>query len=287
MHAPAPTSRSGDFRPDGSMHLTTLHAHLLSEIDGRMFRPLLQEITRTNAAFAAYPTWGAVATALNANHLSVADEDALLTPLVLAYARTAEERWATILCGVSFRWLVASHARRARWHDDADEVWQELMVAFLDVCRRVAKRGQIGRIRHQVLCQTQHRLHDACARRWRLEAPEVVTAGAELPERSDPREEPRRRDARLDLRDLQERGTAQYHQQQAAGIIDTLDVAILVGTRLHGRTVAEEAARLGIGVECAKKRRQRAEAALRTVGSLIPGSTAGDATLDVPRSSVP
>lgn len=251
------------------MHLTTLHAHLLSEIEGRTYRPLLQEITRTHAAFEPYATWGALAAAVTANRLPSTVEDAILSPLIATYARERSEPWSTILCAIAFRWLIASHGRRAEWiGGDPEEAWQELIATFLEVCCRVVARGATTRIRHLLISQMQHRFYETCAYRWRHEASEIATAPDSMRLTGDPHTSARRMEALVDLRDMQERGAAALRQHRATGTISATDAALITATRLAGETVAEAAAHLGLTAGTAKKRRQRAEAAMRatTVG---------------------
>jgi hypothetical protein len=245
------------------MHLAPLHAHLLSEIDDRTFRPLLQEITLHHGAFAAYPSWGAVADAINNRRLPEKATDALLAPMLTAYGSGVDPRWGAILCACCFRSLVATYHPRRKWHSDAEEVFQEIIGTFLDVCRRVAARPMVANLRRRLANETCHRLHEEFTCRWRSAAVEQITDPHELVPTVDPQQEPDRRNDLLDLTEHRELVLTRLKRHLEAGTISETDYLILVGTRLYGESMAEEGARHGLSREATKKKSQRAEAAIR------------------------
>lgn len=245
------------------MHLTTLHAHLLSEIDGRTFRPLLQEITLNHPAFAAYPSWGAVAAALSGRHLPSEAADALLAPMLAAFATGSDPRWGTILCACCYRNLVAAYLPRKTWTPQGDEVFQELIATFLEVCRRTAARSHVSGILRRLANETTHRLHEEFAYRWKRETHELSTDPSELVPHLDRQQEPELREDLLDLAEHRERTIAELQRHRDAGHITETDFQLLVGTKLYGRSMAEEGALHGLTRETTKKKCQRAEAAIR------------------------
>ena len=244
------------------MYLHDMHTLLLEEIDGRTFRPLLLEMTANHAAFAAYATWRGMAEVLTDGGLSPAAEDTLLRPVVAAYAATRDQRWATILTALCFRWLAASCARRATWCDDTWDVWQELVAAFLDACTRPGPCDGDAPLRPLVVNVVTSRVGLFCKHRWHIQSRECRTDPAQFPPTIDPQGVPWRVNLRRDLSEIQELGAAHYRRFQGDGIIDADDVAILIRTRLQGLTLDEAATALGISMACAKKRRQRAEQAM-------------------------
>ncbi len=64
--------------------------------------------------------------------------------------------------------------------------------------------------------------------------------------------------ARIELREAQER----LREHLNAGRITEADFLLLIGTRVYGKSVADCARETGLDYQVAKKRRQRAEAAI-------------------------
>jgi DNA-directed RNA polymerase specialized sigma24 family protein len=236
---------------------------LIWEISSTPHRQLLNALGTTNPVIATFPDCPAVVAFLHDRGVSHAAKDGVLATILRAHAQDKDPRWRSVLLAAFWPGLDSLHVRRAHWDQDPDEVWQDLITTFLEVLCRLDPTRRTDRFAQKIINDTIHRLHDRYQRRWRLEEPESLVPPRELPHQSDVRAEPVRLDACIDLHDLQERGAAQLRQHLAAGTIDDLDLEILIQTRLHGVTVADLAARLGITFDCAKKRRQRAEAAIR------------------------
>lgn len=247
-----------------------MHAHLLSEIDGRAFRPLLEEITLAHPAFEAYRSWGAVADKVCSGRPSEDDEDAMVAPLLAAYASDSDDRWGTILCAVCFRWLVSMHLPRSWWMEGPEDVWQELVVLFLDTCRRLGEKGIERGVRRRLVSDAQHRLYDIALRGRRNAERIVGTEPSILASTVDPRMEPAAAELRMEFRERIQDFNARLRRHLENGILGSIDHAIVVGTRVLGRSLSEQAKILGIGAEAAKKRRQRAESAMREADAPCP-----------------
>jgi hypothetical protein len=67
----------------------------------------------------------------------------------------------------------------------------------------------------------------------------------------------------IDLREVHENEIERLRQHMNAGRITEADFLLLVGTRVYGKSVADYAREAGMTYQVAKKRRQRAEAAIR------------------------
>jgi hypothetical protein len=205
------------------MRHSTLHAHLLSEIDGRTFRPLLQEITLTSPAFAAHRSWSAVATRVCTGRPSEAEEDALVGPLLQAYATSDDERWGTILCAVCFRWLVSMHLPRSWWMEGPEDVWQTLVVCFLHTCQRIAERQVNHGLRRHLFSDTQRRLYDI-AQHYRRESERVVSTDPTfLATTIDPAMEPGAFDLRTEFREQLDAVDAGLRRHLQDGTITEID----------------------------------------------------------------
>lgn len=239
---------------------------LLWEISSTPHTRLLLDLGLAEPAVARCADCRSLVAFLHGSGHGRTEKDLVIAAIVRAHARDRDPRWRSVLLAAFWPGLESLLVRRSHWDQDPDEVWQDLVITFLEVLCRLdpAKRGD--RFAQKIINDTAHRLHDRYERRWRLEAPETAMPATEMPRRSDPSSAPERLDACIDLRDLQERGEAMLRRHRDAGTIDDVDLAILVGTRLQGLTVADMAGRLGMTFDCAKKRRQRAEAAIRATG---------------------
>jgi len=67
----------------------------------------------------------------------------------------------------------------------------------------------------------------------------------------------------MDAWEVRQAEVVRLRSHMKAGRISEADFHLIVGTRLYGKLVREYAAEAGISFEAAKKRRQRAEAAIR------------------------
>ncbi len=236
---------------------------LIWEISSTPHTRLLTALAAAEPAVARFGDCPALVAFLHTPGGSRSDKDDVIAALVRAHASGRDPGWRSVLLAAFWPGLENLFSRRTQWDQDPDEVWQDLVVTFLDVLCRLDPAKRSDRFAQKIVNDTIHRLHDRYQRRWRLEEPESLVPPRELPHPSDLRAEPVRLDACIDLHDLQERGAAVLRRHFDAGTIDELDLEILIKTRLHGVTVADLAAHLGITFDCAKKRRQRAEAAIR------------------------
>ena len=67
----------------------------------------------------------------------------------------------------------------------------------------------------------------------------------------------------FELREAQELEIRRLREHLEAGRITEADFLLLVGTRVYGKPVADYAREMGLDYQVGKKRRQRAEAAIR------------------------
>ncbi len=254
------------------MRLPALHAALLQEIQGPTYWPLLLELTSHHLVFATHDDWKTVADVV-ADPLTTDDAiDAVLHPLLVAYAISAAvtpapataTQWATILTACCFRWLVATAVSRARWDQDPDEVWQETQVCFLALCRRLCIQGRTHRLRAKIRGDLRHTLTERFQPRWRAAARERAgDPAAMVPEAAAGTAPPSHEDVDADER--LEHAIATLRRQHRAGRITATDVLILVGTHLYGRSLAAQAGILGMTPNAVGRRRLRAHTALRNL----------------------
>lgn len=242
--------------------LTAIHAQLLLDLDRPACRILFAQTKERHAALAAFDGWAAVADALNRRGISEADSDALLAPIIAGYAAGTSPLWGLVLCACCFRSLVATYRPRQHWHADADEVWQESVATFFEVCHRIAARASRSGLRRRIANETSHRLHEAFTSRWRSDEAEHPTDPVEMSPVIDHRLEPACQEAARDLAEQQDLLRARLSRHRQVGTISVEDHALLVQVRIEGLTLREAGETLGLTHAAAKKRSQRAEQAM-------------------------
>ena len=104
-------------------------------------------------------------------------------------------------------------------------------------------------------------MHDEYSRKWARATREMATDPAELEVAGGWSEDAGYFAA--DLRDAQEAEIRRLRAHLAAGRLSEPDFFLLVGTRVYAGSLADYAREAGLDYQVAKKRRQRAEAALR------------------------
>ena len=148
--------------------------------------------------------------------------------------------------------LESIHFQKRGWDADPDERWQNIAWTFLQVLCRVDVKRRPDRLVQKVFNDTVHHLHDEYRRAWNrtnreftADLEEIDFAGQRAPRGAGDRDQP------------------------AAGAlrgrrITEADFLLLIGTRVYGKSVADYAREAGVDYQVAKKRRQRAEAVIRS-----------------------
>lgn len=213
-------------------------------------------------AFAAFGSWPEVADALAQHRRDQAAKDAILLPLLAAYGRREHPLLGTILVGLYWRHLCRFADLKQRWDADAEELSQNIVLMFLEACQRIDLTKRRQRLDEKMQNDCIHHLHDLYERRWRDEQVIQVVDHSTLVNTETDADEDRRAEA-LDQRIVLEQGLAALHRHRDAGTVSDIGCQLLIGTRLLGRRLADMASDLGMSFQCAKKRRQRAEAAIR------------------------
>jgi hypothetical protein len=188
-------------------------------------------------------------------------KDEVLRPIFAAHAASSDPRWRTILLVIFWPGLLSIRWQKRFWDRDPEELWQNLLWTFLEVLCRVDVRVRPDRLVQKVINDTAHHLYDEYRCLWECAKGELAVEPEELAILSggveaNPAAELERQEARdLEIRRLRE--------HLNAGRITEADYLLLVGTRVYGKPVAEYAREKGLAYQAVKKRRQRAEAAIR------------------------
>ncbi len=234
---------------------------LEQELRGSAYQALLNKLQGTHLFFRRFRTWADIVAFMRDGTSTDPRKDEILRPIFEAHTQDGDPRWRTVLLVIFWPGLESLHFQKRGWDPDPDERWQNLIWTFLQVLCRIDVRRRPDRLVQKVYNDTVHRLHDEYRRVWERADREVTadsqqietlaggTAGIDT--------------SGIELREAQENEIERLRQHMEAGRITEADFLLLVGTRVYGQSVADYARGAGLNYQVAKKRRQRAEAAVR------------------------
>ncbi len=189
------------------------------------------------------------------------EKDEVLRPLFRAVAQDQSPDWNTILLLIFWPGLESICFQKRHWDVDEDERWQNIMVTFFEVVSRIDVEQRTERLVQKLFNDTVHRLHDLYQGVWMAKAMEIPTSPEELKELAGGVEGI---DFEfMDHHERQENAVKSLRTHEKAGRISESDLQLIVTTRVNGQSLADYARVEGLGYETAKKRRQRAETAIR------------------------
>ncbi len=233
---------------------------LEQELQGSAYQTLLRKLQRKHLFLRRFRTWADVIAFMWNGTSTDPRKDEILRPIFKAHADDSDPRWRTILMTIFWPALTSLHTRKGHWDKDADELWSNICWTFLKVICRVNVERRPDRLVQKVFNETFHHLYEEYQRIWKRAKrepvldPEAIEALAGAVEGID--------FEGIDLRKAYQREVNRFQQHRDAGRITEADFLLLVGTRLYGQSIAEYARGIGLKTEAAKKRRQRAEAAI-------------------------
>ena len=239
-----------------------------------------------------FSTWADVLAFMRSGTSTDPRKDEVLRPILEAHAEDQDPRWRVGAPGDLLAGPQVHPRQKRRWdREDPDELWQRITWAFLQVICRVDVRRRADRLVQKIFNDTFHRVYEEYRRDWDRASREVRP----VPKDPEDTEDPEAFDALvggdegidfagIELRELQEIEFKRLRGHLAAGRIAEADFLLLVGTRIYGQSVADYAREAGLAYQVAKKRRQRAEAAIRRFEEKEPGDPR---RLSPPRDLVP
>jgi len=222
---------------------------------------LLWRLQRVSPFLEQFDTWADVIAFMRAGTSDDPQKDKVLRLILQAHKQKEDHRWRTILLVIFWPGLQSILWQKAHWNPDAHERWGRIVWTFLEVVCRLDLRQRPRRLVQKLVNDTVYHLYRQCRRDWdeREFAPpmdpdllEELTGGVEDPGF-----------ALFEARDAQEARIAHLHGHMKGGLITEADFLLLVGTRVYGQPLADYVRQHGLNYEAAKKRRQRAEAAIR------------------------
>jgi hypothetical protein len=233
---------------------------LEQEIQNREYQELLTDIQLRFPFMQRFDTWTEAISFMRAGSSQDPRKDEILRPIFKSHADEADPRWRAILMTIFWPALKSIHAKKRHWDDDPDDLWSNIVWTFLKVICRVNVDRRPDRLVQKVYCETVHHLYDEYKRIWKRSKREPALDASEI-EALAGAIDGIDFDA-IDLRRAHERKVMRLRAHLDAGRISEADFLLLVGTRLYGQSIAEYARGAGLKTETAKKRRQRAEAAI-------------------------
>lgn len=244
-------------------------ARLERQLETKEYEGLLFGLQDHEPFLQQFSTWADVLAFMRQGSSQDPSKDVVLRAILAAHEADGDHRWRSILLAVFWPGLSSIHFRKRPWDmDDPDELWQRIFWAFHQSVCRIDLARRRDRLVQWIYNSTIHRLHDDYRRDWIHAEREIAT---------DPDEMSNLAGAIdgvdldwVDLRDMHRRELARLQAHLDAGRITEADFLLLVGTRLYGQSIAEYARDAGLKTEAAKKRRQRAEAAIRSHEKEMP-----------------
>jgi len=236
-------------------------AELERELRTIEYRNLLLEIQATEPFLRLFRTWGDLVAFAVRRTSKDPLKDLVLRPIFRAHRRDQEPAWLTILLVIFWSNLESISRWKRGWDEDPDELWQNIVSTFLKVVCRLDVDRRPERLAQKVVNDTTHDLYQGYKRRWdrtnrelaldrdKVESLAMVVDGIGF--------------EILCRREAVEQEINRLTEHRDADRISDADYRLLVATRVNGMSVADYARDRGLNYEVAKKRRQRAEAAIR------------------------
>ena len=231
------------------------------ELAGHAYGELLNRLKQGNPFFHRFRTWTEVLAFMRHGTSQDPEKDEILRPIFLAHQEDADPCWRAILLAIFFPALESIDRQKRSWDQDREELWQNIVSTFLGVVCRIDIHKRPDRLVQKVFNDTVHRLHDEYRRIWRRSKCEVSVELHELDELAGQIEGIDL--AAIERREAQEAEVQRLRRHLEKGRISEKDFMLLTGTRVYGKSLADYAREMGMDYQVAKKRRQRAEDAIR------------------------
>jgi hypothetical protein len=235
---------------------------LEKKIESSEFRALLATLQQGSSPFGQFDTWGDVVAFMRAGTPRDPRKDEVLRPILLTRGKGEDERCWTILLAVFWPRLLAIHRWKRHWDKgNPDELWQRVCAAFLESIHRINLERRPHCLAQWVLNTTINRLYAGYEREWKHAKRECATDPDVIQNLARAAEEIEL--AGIVLRDEYRRWCCRLWGYVQAGLITESDFYLILGTRIYGQPVSEYARQVGVKPDTARKRRIRAEAAIR------------------------
>ncbi len=224
------------------------------------YQVLLQRLQTNMFFLQQFRTWADVIAFMRGGTSTDPRKDEILRPIFAAHADDQDPRWRAVLLAIFWPGLESIHFQKRGWDADSSERWQNIMWTFLQVVCRVDEKRRPDRLVQKIFNDTVSRLSKTYRRSWNRMNREIATDPKDLAAHID--EIGGASFAGTGLHETQEFVIQRLRQHMEAGRLSEADFLLLVGTRVYETSIANYARAGGLDYQVAKKRRQRAEAAL-------------------------
>jgi len=260
-----------------------LSAHLRAAVESEAFCAYFKTLKSTQPLLATFDDLAAMATAFESGYVSFEDQDAIVLDLIREFQERPSEHLHHLLLKLFWKGLDHLYrVRRIRVGDD-DGLWNDIVESFVDVLAdypterltaKVAANVQMGtlkKVTRAVQREARYQLFspdEKHPKRTEYEFTEILPCGISTPNeifagRGTP-----------DVADEDDRAqmAALLNRFLQIGIINDDAFQLLLATRVHGQSLKEFAEKESFPHEAVKKRRQRAEQAIREhLKKICPG----------------
>jgi len=185
-------------------------------------------------------------------------KDSVLHSILREHSKDKDPRWRTVLLLMFWPALQLLQFQKRRLDPDTDELWQNLIWAFLATVFQFEVNGCSNGLVQKLINKTAYKFQDECRRIHKDDEREVGVDQEELKELAGAVQGIDFDD--IELREKQKAEIKRLSEHLEAGTINDPDFLLLSSTRIYGESIQEYAHRTGMTYECAKKRRSRAEA---------------------------
>ena len=238
------------------------HERLEQQINSGTYQIFLDELQQRHDFLRRFHTWGDIVAFMRRGTSRDPRKDEVLRPILEAHAEDRDPRWRTILLVIFWPGLESIHFKKHHWDRlYPGELWSTILWTFLQVICRIDVKHRPDRLVQKIYNDTIHHLHDEYRRTWDRMERETNLEQEELEQLAGGVED--MGFAEVELREQQEVEVRRLRKHMEEGRISEADFLLLVGTRVYSHPLADCAREAGIAYETAKKRGQRAEAAIR------------------------
>lgn len=231
------------------------------EIGEEVYSRMLTHLKRCEPGLNGFTDWPDVIRFMQSGASDDPRKDVILVAILGAHGEDDDHRWRRILLAAFWPGLESLHLQKRRWDDDPEDLWGNIVGVFLEVVCRTDPAKRSTRLASKLINETRHRLGDEYRRSWRL-ATLVKLADTEELDKV-PANHGGIDDDELDREFAREREVERLRRHADEARIDEIDFLLLVAHRVYGKPIREYAREAGLKYETARKRRQRAERAIR------------------------
>ena len=238
------------------------YERLERKIKNEYFKSLLTKVREKETFYKRFGNWGDVVSFMRAGTSQDPRKDNVLRPLFHILQDDQDPRCQTILLVIFWPGLESIHRKKRHWDIDMEERWQNLLYTFLMTITKINPKRRSRRLVQKVYNDTVRNLYRDFEKSWNLQHREISIPPDAFEWIFDGVEDIGF--ALVEHQDEQEVEIRRLRQFVDCGVISEADFYLLVGTRIYGKSLAECSQEVGLGYEAAKKKRQRAAAAIKT-----------------------